>query len=90
LCITGEGRLDGQSLSGKAPVGVAGVCGELGVPCVAVVGQSALTGDEARAAGFAGVYEIGEGLGVPERIARARALIGLAAERVAREHLNER
>lgn len=40
LCITGEGRLDVQSLSGKAPVGVARLCQQLGVPCVAVVGSA--------------------------------------------------
>jgi glycerate kinase len=39
LCITGEGRLDAQSLSGKAAVGVARLCRELKVPCVAIVGS---------------------------------------------------
>ena len=52
LCITGEGRLDVQSLSGKAPVGVARLCKELGVPCVAIVGAR---GEGAEAA-------LGEGL----------------------------
>jgi glycerate kinase len=40
LCITGEGRLDASSLTGKAPVGVARLCKELGVPCVALVGSA--------------------------------------------------
>src|SRR5687767_518901 len=39
LCLTGEGRLDGQSAAGKAPVGVARLCRDAGVPCVAVVGS---------------------------------------------------
>ena len=39
LCITGEGRLDESSLHGKAPVSVARLCKELGVPCVALVGS---------------------------------------------------
>jgi glycerate kinase len=39
LCITGEGRLDASSLSGKAAVGVARMCKELNVPCVAIVGS---------------------------------------------------
>jgi len=47
LCITGEGRLDTQSLSGKAPIAVARLCKELGVPCVALVGSA---GDGAEAA----------------------------------------
>jgi glycerate kinase len=39
LVITGEGSLDEQSLHGKGPVGMARLCGELGVPCVAVAGR---------------------------------------------------
>ena len=39
LCVTGEGRLDASSLSGKAAVGVARMCRELNVPCVAIVGS---------------------------------------------------
>ncbi|OMC37814.1 hypothetical protein A5740_04080 [Mycobacterium sp. GA-1841] len=42
LVITGEGCLDGQSLRGKAPVGVAALAAELGVPSVAVVGSNRL------------------------------------------------
>lgn len=39
LCFTAEGRLDAQSLHGKAPVGVARLCQSLGVPCVALAGS---------------------------------------------------
>jgi glycerate kinase len=39
LCITGEGRLDSQSLGGKAAVGVARMCREMNVPCIAIVGS---------------------------------------------------
>ena len=38
LVITGEGRLDGQSLYGKAISGVADVARELGVPVICLVG----------------------------------------------------
>lgn len=38
LIITGEGRLDGQSLGGKAVIGVARRARELGVPCAALAG----------------------------------------------------
>lgn len=38
LVITGEGQMDHQSAFGKVPSGVAGVCTELGIPCVAIVG----------------------------------------------------
>ena len=38
LCITGEGRLDDQSMHGKAIHGVAKHCKKEGVPCIAIVG----------------------------------------------------
>lgn len=38
LVITGEGRIDGQSLGGKVPVGVARRAKTKGVPVVAIVG----------------------------------------------------
>ena len=39
LVITGEGRIDGQTLSGKAVCGVSAACRSLGVPCVAIAGS---------------------------------------------------
>ncbi len=39
LVITGEGSMDGQSLRGKAPVGVARMARERGVPCIALAGR---------------------------------------------------
>ncbi|HZK50611.1 MAG TPA: glycerate kinase [Actinomycetota bacterium] len=39
LVLTGEGSLDDQSLAGKAPIGVARMALELGVPCYAVAGE---------------------------------------------------
>ena len=41
FCVTGEGRLDISSFGGKAAVGVARVCADLGVPCHAIVGSAA-------------------------------------------------
>lgn len=38
LVITGEGRLDGQSMMGKVIAGVAGAAREAGVPVIALVG----------------------------------------------------
>ena len=38
LVITGEGRLDSQTLHGKTPMGVAGVANRLNVPIVAIAG----------------------------------------------------
>jgi glycerate 2-kinase len=39
LCITGEGKLDAQSLAGKTPMGVARLCREMNIPCFGLAGQ---------------------------------------------------
>jgi glycerate 2-kinase len=39
LVITGEGRIDGQSINGKVPTGVAKRAATLGVPVIAIVGS---------------------------------------------------
>ncbi|MCL2530609.1 MAG: glycerate kinase [Oscillospiraceae bacterium] len=55
LVITGEGRMDAQTLHGKAPFGVLKRAQAAGVPCVAICGQ--LHDDTALlAAGFAAIY----------------------------------
>lgn len=40
LVITGEGRMDDQSLNGKAPIGVATVAKKYNIPVVAIVGSA--------------------------------------------------
>lgn len=51
MVITGEGRLDGQSVRGKVPAGVARRAKAAGVPVVAIVGA---VGD-----GADGIYDLG-------------------------------
>ena len=41
LVITGEGRMDGQSMQGKAPLGIAAVAARHGVPAIALCGSIA-------------------------------------------------
>jgi glycerate 2-kinase len=61
VVITGEGSLDGQSLGGKTPIGVARRARAHGVPVViAVCGRSLISADEARAAGFDAVFALAE------------------------------
>jgi glycerate kinase len=40
LCLTGEGRLDGQSRSGKTPLGVAELAAAAGVPVICIPGSA--------------------------------------------------
>lgn len=58
LCITGEGRLDAQSISGKAVTAVAAAAGRADVPCVAVCGSLELLPGMVRRAGFAAAFPI--------------------------------
>ena len=80
LCITGEGRLDASSLSGKTVGGVAGLCRSMGVPCVALVGNFG--------AGFEQILDeldldaeaiTPAGMSLEDAIARAPDLLGEAA-----------
>src|SRR3954447_22375263 len=57
LVVSGEGRLDHQTLSGKAIAEVAARCRRRGVPLHIVAGSSTLDADEVSALGLAGVHE---------------------------------
>lgn len=37
LVVTGEGRLDGQTILGKAPIGVAGIAQKIWQKCVLLI-----------------------------------------------------
>jgi glycerate 2-kinase len=56
LLIVGEGSLDGQSLHGKGPIGLAARAGT--VPVVAVVGRNLLSAEQWRGAGLSAVYAL--------------------------------
>ncbi|GAA3695599.1 glycerate kinase [Microlunatus aurantiacus] len=59
VVITGEGSLDGQSLGGKTPLGVAARARSLGVATVlAVCGRTTLEETERRGAGFDRVWAL--------------------------------
>jgi glycerate kinase len=58
MVITGEGALDGQTLNGKAPAGVAAAARKASVPVIAVVGHSALDQDQLRSLGMLAAYAL--------------------------------
>ena len=58
LCITGEGCIDSQTATGKAPAAVALACGRASVPCVAVCGELLLDPPELRAIGLVAAVPI--------------------------------
>jgi glycerate 2-kinase len=60
LAVTGEGALDEQTLSGKAPSEVARRAAAAGVPCLAVAGVVRLPADRLSAAGFVAAHGLVE------------------------------
>jgi glycerate kinase len=58
LILTGEGKIDGQSLRGKVVVGVARRAGALGVPVAAIVGDIDKAARAAYAEGVSGIFSI--------------------------------
>ena len=85
LVVTGEGKLDAQSLRGKAPLGVARAANAEGVPVVALAGLVEVARRELRAAGFEEAHALTE-LEPDEERCRAEAcpLLERLAERVGR------
>jgi glycerate kinase len=58
LVVTGEGSLDEQTLSGKAPAGVAAAANAAGIPVIAVAGRLALSLERLRRVGIAQAYAL--------------------------------
>jgi glycerate kinase len=83
LCITGEGRLDAQSLAGKAPIGVARICQQQRIPCVAIVGSAGEGAESAAAHGLGRVVAIQDGtVSIEESMRDAPRLIAAAAAKL--------
>jgi glycerate kinase len=80
LVVTGEGRLDEQTLHGKAPAGVAAAAGRLDVPVVAVAGISALSPAQLAGAGIARAYALTD---IEPDLDRCRSEAGPLLERLA-------
>ena len=85
LVITGEGRLDSQSLRGKVVVGVARRARALGVPVVALVGSSETDIAAAYDAGVTAVFPINPApTTLSEALAHARTHLAFTSENVLR------
>ncbi|GLE50834.1 glycerate kinase [Mycobacterium montefiorense] len=86
MVITGEGSLDGQSLRGKAPVGVSRCAHSHGIPTFAIAGISTLTSAQARTAGFGAVRTLNELEPDLSRCTKYAAnLLAVVTERLIRE-----
>jgi glycerate kinase len=77
LVITGEGKLDNQTLSGKTPAGVARLARKLGKRVFAIVGCA--SGDQRARKMFEAVYELGG------QISESRELLRVNGAKLARD-----
>ena len=82
LVVTGEGRLDDQTMHGKTPMGVAALCRSHGVPVVAVCGRLDLEAHRVAEAGFAAAAALTE---KEPDLERSMANAGPLVEEVAAE-----
>ena len=77
LVISGEGKIDSQSLRGKVVIGVARRTRRLGIPLIAIVGDIGDDLEGAYAEGVSGIFSINR-VAVPYKDARLRARADLA------------
>jgi glycerate kinase len=59
LVLTGEGRLDAQTLFGKGPVGLARLAASQGVPTIAICGQFGVGWRDCLKAGMTAAFDLG-------------------------------
>jgi glycerate kinase len=87
LCLTGEGQIDAQSVSGKACMGVARAASKHDVATIALVGAIGPGAEQCLAAGLRDYVVIGEGLPAEVSMRQAAVLTADAAGQVARNYL---
>lgn len=86
LVVVGEGRLDAQSLAGKAPVRVAALAAAQGVAVVAVAGQVTVDGAQLRAHGIGRAHQLlDHAPDVATAVARAAQLLAEVGAVIGRE-----
>ena len=85
LVLTGEGRLDAQSLHGKTPVGVARIARQAGVPVVALAGSLGDGYQRLHDAGIDAAFSLAPGpISLEQACAGAAAELEARAEQIAR------
>lgn len=88
LVLTAEGALDGQTVSGKAPAGVAMAARKRGVPCMALAGHVARNVQGLHAAGVNAAFSLCNGpMELSTAMRDARDLLAAATEQAVRAFL---
>ncbi len=88
LVITGEGRIDNQSVYGKAPIGIAKMAKKYNVPVIAIVGSSARNLEEIYKNGIDLVLDIiNEPMDLNKAISDVKKLLEFTGEKAIRAFL---
>ena len=89
LVVTGEGRLDEQSLAGKAPVGVARMARDAGVRCFAVAGEVPIDPRSLKAEGIVATASMIEVVGRERAWADAAGALTATTRALVRSRVTE-
>ena len=88
LVVTGEGRIDGQTVNGKVPIGVAKIAKSIGLPVLAVAGGLGPGAEFVYDHGIDGVTAIiDQPMALETAIGNAGSLVAAATERIIRVYL---
>ena len=85
LVITGEGRMDGQTLSGKGPAGVAALAQKHGKPVIAVCGDIEPSARLPLSRRFTSLVALTDGRSLDEALADPAGALEVVARRLGRE-----
>lgn len=86
VVVTGEGKLDSQTLSGKGPAGVAAAAKAAGRPVFMICGANTLTEQELEGAGLAGVFSVLDlGVTLEQSLANPRPPVVELARKLGRQ-----
>lgn len=89
LVLTGEGRLDAQSLRGKACMGVAKRAAEFGVPTIAIVGSTGPGADQcvdSNRGGLAGYISLADRFGLTQSMTAVSSLLAHVVAETVLQH----
>ncbi len=84
LVLTGEGKLDWQSMSGTVVAGVAAIAGQSLRPCVAIAAEVQVGNRELRANGIESAYSLAEIMGTEAAMSDPAQSLATVSARVAR------
>ena len=86
LVITGEGKIDAQTLKGKTPIGVAKIAKKNNIPLIAIAGIIGEGADKCREAGIGAIFSLtSEKTRTEKSLKNAKLLLAEVSEKIAKK-----